>query len=139
MANCYSIVPRTLPFSAGIAFVLATLFVKYRDIGPIWEVVMQAGMYATPIIYSLTFILQRGQVKIAKLMMLNPLAQIIQDLRHFIVFSGSLRGWDLIGHKAIAIIPYFLPLVIFAIGYYISIIKLKNSRRFSNDRKENCS
>ena len=94
-------------FSAGIAFVLATLFVKYR------------GMYATPIIYSLTFILQRGQVKIAKLMMLNPLAQIIQDLRHFIVFSGSLRGWDLIGHKAIAIIPYFLPLVIFAIGYYI--------------------
>ena len=106
-------------FSAGIAFVLATLFVKYRDIGPIWEVVMQAGMYATPIIYSLTFILQRGQVKIAKLMMLNPLAQIIQDLRHFIVFSGSLRGWDLIGHKAIAIIPYFLPLVIFAIGYYI--------------------
>ena len=94
-------------FSAGIAFVLATLFVKYRD------------MYATPIIYSLTFILQRGQVKIAKLMMLNPLAQIIQDLRHFIVFSGSLRGWDLIGHKAIAIIPYFLPLVIFAIGYYI--------------------
>ncbi|XHU97237.1 hypothetical protein STMM8_06640 [Streptococcus thermophilus] len=65
MANCYSIVPRTLPFSAGIAFILATLFVKYRDIGPIWEVVMQAGMYATPIIYSLTFILQRGQVKIA--------------------------------------------------------------------------
>ena len=106
-------------FSAGIAFVLATLFVKYRDIGPIWEVVMQAGMYATPIIYSLTFILQRGQVKIAKLMMLNPLAQIIQDLRHFIVFSGSLRGWDLIGHKAIAVIPYFLPFVIFAIGYYI--------------------
>ena len=92
-------------FSAGIAFILATLFVKYRDIGPIWEVVMQAGMYATPIIYSLTFILQRGQ--------------IIQDLRHFIVFSGSLRGWDLIGHKAIAIIPYFLPFIIFAIGYYI--------------------
>ena len=95
------------------------LFLKYRDIGTIWEVVMQAGMYATPIIYSLTFILQRGQVKIAKLMMLNPLAQIIQDLRHFIVFSGSLRGWDLIGHKAIAIIPYFLPFIIFAIGYYI--------------------
>ncbi len=105
-------------FSAGIAFILATLFVKYRDIGPIWEVVMQAGMYATPIIYSLTFILQRGQVKIAKLMMLNPLAQIIQDLRHFIVFSGSLRGWDLIGHNY-AIIPYFLPFIIFAIGYYI--------------------
>ena len=106
-------------FSTGIAFVLASLFVKYRDIGPIWEVVMQAGMYATPIIYSLTFILQRGQVTIAKLMMLNPLAQIIQDMRHFIVFSGSMRVWDLIGHKFIALVPYILPFFVFGIGYYI--------------------
>ncbi len=115
-------------FSTGIAFVLATLFVKYRDIGPIWEVVMQAGMYATPIIYSLTFILQRGQVTIAKLMMLNPLAQIIQDLRHYIVFSGSMRGWDLIGHKGVAMVPYILPFFIFGIGYYIFH---KNAKRFA--------
>ena len=106
-------------FSAGIAFLLSTLFVRFRDIGPIWEVVMQAGMYATPIIYSLTFILQRGQETVAKLMMINPLAQIIQDLRHYIVYSGSMRGWDLIGNKWIAMIPYLLPIFIFIIGYYI--------------------
>lgn len=115
-------------FSAGIAFVLATLFVKYRDIGPIWEVIMQAGMYATPIIYSLTFILQRGQVTVAKLMMLNPLAQIIQDLRHFIVFSGSTRGWDLIGLKMIAVVPYILPFIVFGIGYYIFH---RNAKKFA--------
>ncbi|MGT2961250.1 ABC transporter permease [Streptococcus caballi] len=115
-------------FSTGIAFVLASLFVKYRDIGPIWEVVMQAGMYATPIIYSLTFILQKGQVTVAKLMMLNPLAQIIQDLRHYIVFSGSLRGWDLIGHKAIALVPYLLPFFIFGLGYYIFH---RNAKKFA--------
>lgn len=115
-------------FSTGIAFVLASLFVKYRDIGPIWEVVMQAGMYATPIIYSLTFILQKGQVTVAKLMMLNPLAQIIQDLRHYIVFSGSLRGWDLIGHKAIAVVPYLLPFFIFGLGYYIFH---RNAKKFA--------
>ena len=88
--------------SAGIAFILSTLFVKYRDLGPIWEVVMQAGMYATPVIYSLTFI-----------------AQIIQDLRHYIVYSGSMRGWDLYNHHIWALIPYLLPIVIFAIGYAI--------------------
>ncbi|SDB28671.1 ABC-2 type transport system permease protein [Streptococcus henryi] len=115
-------------FTTGIAFILSTLFVRYRDIGPIWEVVMQAGLYATPIIYSLTFILQRGQVTIAKIMMLNPLAQIIQDLRHFIVFSGSMRGWDLIGHKAIALIPYVLPVLVFGLGYYIFH---KNAKKFA--------
>ncbi|KHD45437.1 ABC transporter permease [Streptococcus hongkongensis] len=117
-----------LLLSTGIAFILATSFVKYRDIGPIWEVVLQAGMYATPIIYSLTFIIQRGQITVAKVMMLNPLAQIIQDLRHFIIFPGAMRGWDLIGNKTIAVIPYIIPILIFVFGY---IIFNKNSKKFA--------
>lgn len=114
--------------SAGVALILATLFVKYRDIGPIWEVIMQAGMYATPIIYSLTFILQRGQVTVAKLMMLNPMAQVIQDLRYFLVYSGSDRGWDLIHNHVISLVPYLLPFVIFGIGY---VIFQKNAKKFA--------
>lgn len=117
-----------LLLSVGISLILSSLFVKFRDIGPIWEVLIQAGMYATPIIYSLTFILQRGQDKIAKIMMLNPLAQIIQDLRHFIVYSGSLRGWDLIGHKWIAMIPYLLSIIVFFIG--LGVFR-KNANRFA--------
>lgn len=115
-------------FSAGIAFVLATLFVKYRDIGPIWEVVMQAGMYATPVIYSLTFIIQKNQVTVAKLMMLNPLAQIIQDLRHYIVYSGSMRGWDLYNNHIWGVIPYILPVLILIIGYTIFH---RNAKKFA--------
>ncbi|HEL1981150.1 TPA: ABC transporter permease [Streptococcus suis] len=37
--------------ATGIAFILSSLFVRFRDIGPIWEVFLQAGLYATPIIY----------------------------------------------------------------------------------------
>lgn len=114
--------------SAGISFILSTLFVKYRDIGPIWEVILQAGMYATPIIYSLTYILNKGHHQIAELMMLNPMAQMIQDLRHFIVYSGSQRGWDLISNQYIALIPYLLPVVVFVIGY---VIFNKNAKKFA--------
>ena len=40
----------------GVAFILSALFVKYRDIGPIWEVVLQAVcMLAQLSIPSLTF------------------------------------------------------------------------------------
>lgn len=46
-------------FSLGVAFILATLFVRFRDIGPIWEVVMQAGMYATPIIYPISMVMEK--------------------------------------------------------------------------------
>lgn len=114
--------------ATGVAFILATFFVKYRDIGPIWEVVLQAGMYATPIIYSLTFIIQRGQETIAKFMMLNPIAQIIQDLRHYIIYSGSMTIRDLISNPFIVVIPYILPLIIFILGY---VIFNKNAKRFA--------
>ncbi|MGT2775522.1 ABC transporter permease [Streptococcus hyovaginalis] len=117
-----------LLLSTGVAFILATLFVKYRDIGPIWEVVLQAGMYATPIIYSLTFIIQRGQETVAKFMMLNPLAQVIQDLRHYIIFSGSMTIRDLIGNPLIVAIPYVLPVFIFILGY---VIFNKQAKRFA--------
>ncbi len=114
--------------ATGTAFILSTLFVKYRDIGPIWEVFLQAGMYATPIIYSLTFIIQRGQETIAKIMMLNPIAQIIQDLRHFIIYSGSMTIRDLISNPLIVAIPYLLPIIIYIIGY---VIFNKNAKRFA--------
>ncbi|HEL1756651.1 ABC transporter permease [Streptococcus suis] len=114
--------------ATGVSFILSTLFVRFRDIGPIWEVFLQAGLYATPIIYSLTFILQRGQVTIAKLMILNPIAQIIQDLRHFIIYSGSMTIRDLIHNPLIVAIPYGLPIIIFIIGY---IIFNKSSKRFA--------
>lgn len=114
--------------ATGIAFILSALFVKYRDIGPIWEVVLQAGMYATPIIYSLTFIIKRGQIDVAKIMMLNPLAQIIQDLRHFMIYSEHLRGWDLLGYPLLALIPYVIPFLVFIIGY---VTFTKTSKKFA--------
>ncbi|HEP1794741.1 TPA: ABC transporter permease [Streptococcus suis] len=114
--------------ATGVAFILSSLFVKFRDIGPIWEVFLQAGLYATPIIYSLTFIIQRGQVTVAKIMMLNPIAQIIQDLRYFIIYSGSMTIRDLISNPFIIVIPYLLPIVVFALGY---IIFNKNAKRFA--------
>jgi len=100
--NTLVIIPlfiEVLLMAMGVAFILSALFVKYRDIGPIWEVVLQAGMYASPIIYSITYLLQRNQTFVAKVMMLNPIAQILQDMRHFIIDPVNPRGWDIINNK----------------------------------------
>lgn len=114
--------------ATGIAFILSSLFVRFRDIGPIWEVILQAGLYVTPIIYSLTFIVQRGQTVVAKLMILNPIAQVIQDLRHFLIYPGSMTIRDLISNPLIVIIPYLLPVFVYGIGY---VIFNKNAKRFA--------
>lgn len=114
--------------AAGVAFFLSSLFVKFRDIGPIWEVVLQAGLYASPIIYTLTFIVQRGQTTLAKVMMLNPIAQIVQDLRHFVIYSGNMTVRDVISNPFVVFVPYLLPILIFSLGY---VVFKKQAKRFA--------
>lgn len=67
--------------SLALAFFLSALFVRFRDVTYIWEVIVQAAFYATPILYPMTYVPHR----VAKYMLLNPLAQIIQDARHVLV------------------------------------------------------
>lgn len=114
--------------ATGIAFILSTLFVKYRDVGPIWEVTLQAGMYATPIIYSITYIIQRGHLGVAKVMLLNPLAQVIQELRHHIVFTGAVTPWTVYENKWFVVVPYLLSLLVFLIG---SAVFANHSKKFA--------
>ncbi len=113
--------------ATGIAFLLSTLFVKFRDLSQIWEVIMQAGMYATPIIYSLSFVMNQS-VLAAKIIMLNPMAQIIQDMRYFIIDKANLPVWQVINNKAIVLIPYLIPIIVFVIG--INVFN-KHSKKFA--------
>jgi ABC-2 type transport system permease protein len=63
----------------GCSLFLAAAFVKFRDVSYIWEVALQAGFYLTPILYAMTLI---SNLQIQKLMLLNPMAQAIQDARY---------------------------------------------------------
>jgi len=73
-------------FALGLALFLSAAFVKYRDISYIWEVGMQAGFYVTPILYPLSMI---TNVTFQKLLLLNPMAQAIQDARFVTVTQDS--------------------------------------------------
>lgn len=113
--------------ATGIAFILSTFFVRFRDLSQIWEVFMQAGMYATPIIYSISFVLEKSELA-AKVIMLNPMAQIIQDMRYFVIDRANLPVWQVIENKAIVLIPYVIPIIVFVIG--VNVFN-KHSKKFA--------
>ena len=69
-------------FSLSLAFILSALFVRFRDMSYIWEVVLQAAFYATPILYPLSMI---NNVTFKRLLLLNPMAQVIQDARYCLI------------------------------------------------------
>jgi len=106
-------------FALGIAFLLSTMFVRFRDIGHIWDVIMQAWFYATPIIYPLTQLINVGWLSIAKLvLMFNPIAQIIQDARYLVVTTQTETIWGLVSQQCwlLKLIPLLIIAIVLLVG-----------------------
>ncbi len=103
----------------GLSFGLAALNVFYRDIQYVWAVILQAGFFAAPIIYPLSFIPDH-YVWIIKL---NPMTGIIEMLRESVIYSA----WPEIADMAYIIVT---TLAVLAIGY---LVFLKLESRFAEE------
>ena len=75
--------------SLGIAFLLGSINVKYRDITSIWDVLTQALFYAVPIIYPISMVAATSTVA-AKIILLNPISQAIQDIRFGLITHETI-------------------------------------------------
>ena len=95
-------------FSLSVSFLLSALYVKFRDINYVWEVIMQAGFYATPIIYPLSFI---DDGSLHKWFFINPMAQIIQDARYFMVTDHTVTLWGS-AHGLFVLVPFAIILLL---------------------------
>lgn len=91
-----------------MAFLLATISVKLRDIGYIWELLLQVGFYATPIFYPISLIEEKTSPFIAQLLLLNPMAQIIQDARFALISPLTPTVWSMIQNVFVMLIPVTL-------------------------------
>ncbi|MCZ8465756.1 ABC transporter permease [Streptococcus uberis] len=116
-----------LILAVGVALLLSTLFVYYRDLAQVWEVLMQAAMYATPIIYPITFVSDKNPLA-AKILMLNPLAQMIQDLRFLLIDRANATIWQMSNHWYYVMIPYLIPFLVLALGI---LVFNKNAKKFA--------
>lgn len=106
-------------FALSVAFLLSALYVRFRDINYIWEVILQAGFYATPVLYPLTLVVAISPLA-AKIMLLNPVAQIIQDARNSVITDKSLTVNDLYSSAFIYLIPIgiVIGLAIISVMYF---------------------
>lgn len=97
-------------FALAIAFFLAAAFVKFRDVSHIWEVFLQAAFYATPILYPMSLVINQSR-EAAQVLLLNPVAQIIQDARYNTVTHQTITTDSLIQNPLFAYIPYIIVLI----------------------------
>jgi len=100
-------------FALGLSLLLSALFVRYRDVSHIWEVFLQAGFYVTPILYPLSIITNQS---VQKILLLNPLAQAIQDARSVIVTSESITLSSIFEGAPAHAIPVLVVALVLAAG-----------------------
>jgi ABC-2 type transport system permease protein len=102
-------------FSIGVAFLLSALFVRFRDVNYIWEIVMQAAFYLTPILYPITLVIAKSPL-VAKLIMLTPMAQIIQDARYLLITPQTTTFEQLFSTGWYRLIPVAITFVFAALA-----------------------
>lgn len=115
----------------GISLLLGAINVKYRDITSIWDVCIQALFYAIPIIYPITMV-EENSLTAAKVILLNPIAQVIQDLRYCIVNKDTITTWNYVGKENFLwkLVPLVIVVLITAWGaWYFR----KKSRKFAEE------
>jgi lipopolysaccharide transport system permease protein len=92
----------------GLGFLVSSLNIKFRDLSHIWEVLLQIGFWATPIIYSIGMI----PAKFHFWYYMNPMTRIIQYSRDAVIYG---KVPDVTGIAA----SIFLTVIIFTVGYLV--------------------
>lgn len=111
----------------GVAFILATAYVRFRDVTYIWEVVLQAGFYASAIIFPMTIV----PAKWHDWFFMNPIVQIVQDARNAIIpSSGNLTIWNTVSNHFAQLVPFVMIVIIALVGF---LYFKKQSKFFAED------
>jgi len=126
----------------GVSMLLSALFVRFRDISPIWEVLSQILFYSAPVILPAETVREdlihgtrhvvdvRGVARVVHthvqldrllyhLYTLNPLVAVFQQFRHAMINRATLSAGQIMGSWAALLEPLALVALIFVVGFWV--------------------
>ncbi len=116
-------------FAVGCAFLLSTLYVKIRDINFIWDIILQGAFYASAVLFPMSRIADQSALA-AKVLLLNPVAQAIQDARYSLLPATMPTASSYLSDLFFVVAPFALVLIVFVVGaWYFK----KNSPYFAEN------
>jgi ABC-2 type transport system permease protein len=99
----------------GVATAVSALYVRYRDVQPIWDVMLPISFYGTPILYPLESV---PNPTVRELLMLNPLAVVVQQTRHALIDPTAPSAADAIGGAPRLLLPLGIVALVCWFGYW---------------------
>jgi ABC-2 type transport system permease protein len=99
-------------FATGLGLLLSVLFVRFRDIKPIWDVTGQMLFYASPVLYVASMVPEKYQHHY----LVNPIAAILTQMRHAVVDPGARTAAVAIGGAPRLLIPAGVVVIVALLG-----------------------
>jgi len=87
-------------FALALALIAATFYVRYRDVGQIWEVGATIMFFSAPIIYPVALLPEW----VGNIIAFNPFVQVLQDVRR-VVLGPDANAVQLLGSNGNHIAP----------------------------------
>jgi ABC-2 type transport system permease protein len=110
-------------FSTSLGAILSVGYVSYRDVRPIWDVVLQATFYASGIFIVLTSVKPVNvlgvHVDIAHVLMANPFAALLEQARHVLIDPSYPSAARAMGGTAMLMIPVGIALVVVVASFLL--------------------
>ena len=116
-------------FTLGLALILTTLFVRFRDMGQVWELGLQILFYASPIIYPIGFLPPFAR----DLVFLNPFTQVLQDIRALVLYP-DLPGNTITAAEAFETFGRLIPIGIAAATLVVGLLLFKREEPWFAER-----
>lgn len=107
-------------FVLGLSTLLSTAYVRFRDVDPIWSVILQIVFYASGVFFTFDAIAQHehGQV-LVDLLLCNPFAALLGFARHVLLGSTWPAPWDAMSNPWLVAIPAAIILVTCVAGVLV--------------------
>jgi ABC-2 type transport system permease protein len=102
--------------ATAIATLLSALFVRYRDVRPIWEVLLQTLYFISLVLIPVESI---SDPMLRKLLLISPFACIVEQLRHAVIAASAPTVLQVFGNPWLLTLPVTLGIVLCIVSFVV--------------------
>jgi ABC-2 type transport system permease protein len=107
-------------FATGTGMLLSALYVRFRDIQPIWSVFLQLFYWGSPILYTIETAEHKKVfgLSFARILALNPLGAILTEARKILLQPSAPSAAQAAGGTIWLLIPISIIVGVFVVGLW---------------------
>ncbi len=104
-----------LALATGVGMLLSALYVRFRDMAPIWDVALQILFYGSPVLY----VVASFPDSIQRFMAANPIAVVLTQMRHSLIDPQAPTAAASVGGAPLLIVPALIVAGVFVLGLWV--------------------